>query len=406
MALAAAASLLVSSCGKDPDGTEYAVVTGDATSCIMGTVTNAFTGGRVDISTASIWAVFNGSILQGNMLNGGDTLKSNVTGDYYICGVPNATKYNAGFTLPVHFKVDGYQERIYNVTPSDDTPDRNTNTAEPGFWATPTVVQHAEIYKLSDLVAKDFTVTVTAKGSALADASVWLKPTDTALAVAGLTGTTGANGAATFAASSLAFGATYTMTVVPKAPVAADGSYIPAKFTGTIVIGTPATSVTGATFKVANPFSISVDMTAASLAPVLLSQTPASTVSTGGTVTLVWDRAVTYDTASALNGAGVTAAIASYGTKTDGTACVAADVGTPVLDTAATSTSINLAISGATVTLTPKWTTAPSSTSTCGGMTLTYTIAGLDFYAKDATIPTSASPANVTIYLTAPHQTN
>lgn len=413
-ALGVAATLTLGSCGKDPDGTEYAVVTGDATGCIMGTVTDALTGSRVDISTAEIWAVFNGSVLKGNMVNGGDALKGNVAGDYYICGVPNASAYDAAFTLPVHFKVSGYQERIYSVSPSNDIPNRNLNTAEPGFWSTPTVVQNAAVWKVSDLVSKDFVVNVNSKGAALADASVWLRPTDTqafALTtatgpIANLTGKTDASGNATFAAASLAFGATYAMTVVPKSPIAADGSYVAASFTATVVIGTPVAAVTGATFKASNPFHLSVDMAdAATSAPVILSQTPANTVTSSGTVTMIFDRDVSYNLASNLVGGGTSAAIGSYGTKSDGTACVAADVGTPVLPTLATEKSVTVSVSGSIVTITPAWTTAPTSTAACGGITLVYTLAGLDFYSKSAVIPNSVSPANVTVYLTAPLKT-
>lgn len=413
-ALGVAATLTLGSCGKDPDGTEYTVITGDATGCIMGTVTDALTGARVDVSTAEIWAVFNGSVLKGSAVNGGDALKANVAGDYYICGVPNATAYDAAFTLPVHFKISGYQERIYSVMPSNDVPNRNSTTAEPGFWATPTVVQNAAVWKVSDLVSKDFVVNVNSKGAALAGATVWMRPTDTqafALTTAtgpitNLTGTTDASGNATFAAASLAFGATYAMTVVPKSPIAADGSYLNSNFTATIVIGTPVTAVTNATFKSANPFTLSVDMAdAATSAPVLVSQTLGNTVTSSGTVILMFDRAVSYNLASKLIGSGTTAAIGSYGTKSDGTACVAADVGTPVLPTLATESAVSLSVSGSIVTITPAWTTAPTSTASCGGITLVYTLAGLDFYAKGATVPNSVSPANVTVYLTTPLQT-
>ena len=402
-AFGVAATMTLGSCGKDPDGTEYAVVTGEATSCFMGTVTDAFSGGRVDLASAEIWAVMNGAVYPGAMTNGGDKFKANIAGDYFICGVPNASSNGTTVSLPVHFKVPGYQERIYTVAASAAEPDRNLNTSEPGYWSTPTVVQNAEVYKLADLVSKDFVVNVNSKGAALADASVWLRPSTASgsTAVANLTGKTDASGNATFAASTLAFGATYTLTVVPKSPIAADGSYVAASFTGTAIIG-GAQTVSGATLKSSNPFNISVDMAdAATSAPKLLSQTSGNTVTSSGTVILLFDRAVTYEAVSALVAGGTSVAIGSNGTKSDNTACLATDIGSPVLDA---TRSVSVSVSGSTATITPNWTTAPTNFSTCGGITLVYTLNSLDFYSKSAVIPAAVQPANVTVYVTAPIQ--
>ena len=325
--------------------------------------------------------------------------KDDVVGDYRLCGVPNA-----GIQLPLYVKVDGYQTRIYGVTVSGATPNRNTNTAEPGFWVTPSVIQNVQLFKLADLSQQDFVVHVTNRGAVLADAAVWLEPTPD---VAGLTlapqkTLTDASGNATFAAASIAFGASYTVTVLPKTPLSTDGSTSPAMTTTNVVLGVASAVNAGTGLVATDAFSLKYDVGVATgvatSAPVLVTSTPANTISQTGAINLVFDRDIEYDKTSALVASLTTVAVAALGTKVDGTACVAADIGAPVTNP---TQSVAISVSGRIATLTPVWTAQPNL-ATCGGVTLTYTLNALSFYAKNSTTVAATTGTNVTIYLTKP----
>ena len=397
----------LASCSKSDKGAEYDVVSGDPTGCIQGVVTNALTGARIPLDGAKMWVVFKHQVYNG-LLNAADNggldadTKTAVQGDYSLCGIPNA-----GVALPMYISIDGYQERVYAVTVSSSTPNRNAGTAEPGFWVTPTVIQHVALYKVKDLVDKDFTVEVKYHGDVVKDAQVWLKATDVAgSTIEPTTTTTDKTGVATFKAATLAFGASYTITVAPKSPAASDGSYVLPMVSTSVTLGGSITALDTAHGLVAvGPFKLLYDLgatatgIAATSTPVIISTTAASTVTDTGTINITFDRNVVVDAASATITGGTTVAISSYGKKSSGAACVASDIGTPVLNT---TSSVTVSVSKNSATITPNWTTTPSSTSTCGGITLTYTLTSLKFYSDGTTIPLGVSPASIAVFLTAP----
>lgn len=390
-------------CDKAGDDNEYAVVSGDASGCIQGVVTDALTSERIALDTARIYTVYNNSLYEGLQKltdNVAEARKAEVVGDYRLCGVPNA-----GIQLPLYVKVEGYQNRIYGVSVTSKTPDRNSGTPEPGFWVTPSVIQNVQLFKLQDLQQKDFVVTVTHRGAVLADAAVWLEPTpDVAtLPLPPLKATTDASGNATFAAASIAFGASYTVSVLPKTPIAGDGSTSVAITSSSVTLGVAGAVDAAKGLVATDPFSLHYDVGlaatgAGSSAPELVTSSPAGTVSETGAVSLVFDRDVEVNVGTTTVAAGTTVAVASFGNKADGSACVAADAGSPTTDP---TKSVLVTVSGRIVTLTPVWATAPS-TATCGGISLTYTLTALTFYGKGTSTATATTGTNVTIFLSKP----
>ena len=403
MTLAGAATFV--SCGDAPSGgAGYAVVTGDATGCIQGIATNALTGLRVTLGAdTKIYTVFNNTVYEAvQFLADGleDAKKAEFAGNYQLCGVPNAN-----MALPLYVKVTGYQPRIYSVTVASAIPNRNTGTAEPGYWVTPTVIQNVEIFKLSDLVQKDYSVVVTNRGAAVADAAVWLKQRGlpTGMPSLSVSAQTDIAGKAVFAAATLAFGADYTLVVFPKSPIAADGSFLPPSTSTDLTLGTTTATSAAAGLIATDPLTLRYDLGAAtafgSTAPRILTTTFGNTVVTNGALVMVFDRDVAVDVASLRASATSAVTVISTGTKTDGVACVAADIGTPVLDA---TRSITAVAAGTSVTLTPNWTTAPTLTA-CSSVKIRYAITGVKFYSKGTTVPVSVSPAAaVDLFLNGP----
>jgi hypothetical protein len=296
----------------------------------------------------------------------------------------------------MYIKIDGYQELMVDVdTGSSVTPNRNTNTAEAGFWVTPTVVQHIRVFKMADLVQKDFVVNVNWRGAVVANATVWLEPINALsnVPVRPQIAKTDASGNATFAAASVAFGAQYSVTVLPSAPVNTDGTWsAPSTTSATVTIGTA--SATAGALVASDPFTLRYDIGTAGASsdstPRLVTRTPEGSFNATGNLTLVFDRDVKLDSSTlATGGAGLSVAFGP-GTKADGTACTAAEIGSPVADT---TTPVNVTISGRIVTISPKLSSgALTPVATCGGSTVSYVLDNLVFFATEPNVPAGYSP--------------
>jgi len=393
-AAAVAAVLSVTSCGDDPVGAKYPVVSGEVTGCVQGVVTDSRSGARVNLTNARIYVVYGNQMLDGVQILKDAVApekKAEAEGEYRLCGVPFG-----GFNLPLYVKADGFQQRVQLLTLAERLPNRNDETADAGFWVTPTLVQHVEVFKLADLVQKDVTINVNYRGLPVANATVWLAPNTGivgAVPVAPLTAKTDASGNAAFPAASVAFGATYNVTVHPDRPVNADDTWAATSTTASIVIGTGPGAVPPASLTASDPFTLHFDIGAAgantSSEPVLVTRTPSNSFVANGALTLVFDREVKVLTSTLAAGGGGLNVLFAPGVKSDGTACTTAEIGNPVANA---TTPVTVAISGRIVTITPNFTGgsgAYTPPATCGGASVTYTINTLQFFAVEPNIPSA-----------------
>lgn len=371
----------------------YEVVNDHVRGCVQGVVYDGVNKSRVDLGSASMYVVTAAGVVQDlrranalPALNARQTI--DLTGEYILCGVPFG-----GTAMPLYLHVDGYQDLSDTLTPPNRTPDRGNTQDTPGFWVQPTMLRDITVFRLTDLLTNDFTVTVLRRGVVVPGARVILAPASARDRARNAT--TDANGIATFPAADLAFGTTYEVDVYDPHPDV-DGAHGKYGKVGTVVIGTPI-GITGA-IVADTTFSLTAELGNDNEAPVLVTSRPENTVDAAGAAIFVFDREVLPDS-STLHAARVV--ISDYGIKADGTPCTQAAVG----EVAPTPPAAQIAVaaSGRIITITPAWATAPSVAAGCHGMKITYTWNGLQFISKSSTTATPATlPGTYSVFLTTP----
>ena len=417
-----ATSVVLACSDESIEKAQYGVVGGEATACVQGVVTDGINGTRVNLDTSRIYVVVNGKAVSDNYkLTKNDPSVStlgldqgDVEGEYSFCGLPSALTTS----FPLVAKIDGYQTLETTITAPGVSPNRNTTTSSPGFWSTPTVIANLTVWKKSDLISQSYIVRIKRLGAPVEGATVrlaQLNASGTAPGTFSLSAVTDASGAASFEAAGLAFGSSYGVFVTPSAVIDDDGGSISSSGygnQGTVVIGSTFNGTASGNIKNTSAFSTDIDIGRTNASPVLVnfsgSGSGGSPVNTSGNLTLEFDRTVSL-TASGLStsAGGATFAITSNGTTTDGTACTLADNGNPVIST--DDVKVNFEVNGNTLTVSPKWSTAPTISSSCKGFTITYTWGTATVYSSTGTnlislttLQTEIGSATTAVYMSAP----
>jgi hypothetical protein len=379
-------------------------VENEVTGCLMGVVYDGLHNDRVDLAAAKIYLVSPSKVVAGSktatiLPGAASAAEGSLVGEYILCGVPFG-----GGDLPVYIEVEGYQRFSALVNFPLRVPNRSESN-QSGFWNRPTKTLDVKVFKLQDLIANEFTVTVTKAGALLPSANVILEPRDLGTGdpltrIPSQTATTAETGIASFDSTKLAFGQRYALHIYDPAPDAVDGnSGNHGLITKDLILGqaiAPAGAITTSSI-----FSIDVDLTIANQAPALVTSTQNGSIVSTGVLTLVFDREIAVDSLSIQ---AVTYGVSALGHKPPtGTggydACVAADIGSPV---AGTDPPVTVAISGTIATITPSWTAAPT-VGVCQGVQVQYDLSGLQFYSKaGAQAVPNIALGNYSVFLSSP----
>lgn len=208
----------------------------DGFGCVQGVIMNGFTGQRFDLSTMKepdgIYALIRGQKLRAQYFRD----DANLMGEYYICDIPLET------TVPIFANVTGYLPFEAQVKIESSRPIRVATSASASADPAPNAVtQEAPIpdpillgnFRLypKQNGTRSLVINVRDEQKAIADAMVDLQPITTAgqfafdgtflntlgTRLVPTRKTTGADGVATFAASEIAYGTRYKLTVTPSA---------------------------------------------------------------------------------------------------------------------------------------------------------------------------------------------
>jgi hypothetical protein len=324
----------------------------DGYGCLQGFVTDGFTGQPIDYDASKIFVLIRGTKLQANKVEG-------ITGQYFICEIPGEETY------PIYAFLDGYMPFESSV---EITTTRAKRVAADG-QAVVDEVKIADPLELKDVrlfplgnTTRDLRVRVVHNGAPVKDALV-----DIEAKASGASGTfafegtfansigtrilpqrqtTGDDGYATFAASSLSLGAAYSVTVHP--PI---GTSYTVPAASSIILG-----VSGAAESDFNTYDMNVVLGEGNEGiKVLTCSTQFQNYNSSGVLKVMFNRSVTVIDKDTLdNGVVLTRAGGAIG----GTAIVGNNgdltLATPTANNNA-SEKVTASVSGNVLTLTPKF---------------------------------------------------
>ena len=331
------------------------------TGCIQGVIVNGLTATRIQGSvfgtsaTNQINVVARNQILTAQAGPVASDATAPMNADYAVCGIPLDEPY------PIHVAIDGYQtvEGYVEVASTDSWVSSQGDVTK----AFPLKVVNVELFPKGS-GSKDYTVTVAYDGAAIENATVYLKATGANILqnvttnylqpvnqrTEALKATTNSSGVATFAKADITLGAQYEIKIVPPATNSEAGVR-----TATIYVGYLSSAATTAITPYSAAYALPTGL------PALTAVTDSSTdnsYDTDGKLVVTYNREIeivpgTLDGATATLGNSLTAAIAA------------------AVATNNASEQVDITVSGRTLTLKPKFLTAPNSAKEFG-LTVTY----------------------------------